>query len=351
MKDLTTRHNTDLQRAWRELRRTSPNLRPYDAAARLGVAESQLLATRCGGGVVRLRGSWADILRGAGRLGVVKTITRNRYAVHETVGKYDGLRFIQDNALVMAEGLDLRLILNSWGAAFAVRDRVGATERRSIQFFDTAGVAVHKIYPQGDDANSAFDEIATSFADADQGLDQPVGAVATSAVTRSECGSGDALLEGWSKLVDTHEFAPMLERLDIERATAMRIAEGRFTTRLEISALERMLELARDRSVPIMAFVENRGAVQIYTGKVARVENIGGWLNVLAPDFNLHLRMDLTGDVWAVRKPTVDGDVTSVETYAADGTNIVTFFGARKPGVPELSEWRSIVSDLEEVAS
>jgi putative hemin transport protein len=47
-----------------------------------------------------------------------------------------------------------------------------------------------------------------------------------------------------------------------------------------------------------------------------------------------------------VVKPTVDGDVTSLELYDKDGNNIVMFFGKRKPGEPELQAWREIVAGL-----
>jgi putative hemin transport protein len=47
-----------------------------------------------------------------------------------------------------------------------------------------------------------------------------------------------------------------------------------------------------------------------------------------------------------VRKPTVDGIVTSVELFNDDGEAIAMFFGERKPGKPELSTWRALTDDL-----
>ncbi len=47
-----------------------------------------------------------------------------------------------------------------------------------------------------------------------------------------------------------------------------------------------------------------------------------------------------------VRKPTEDGEVTAVEVFNEMGEIIVQFFGKRKPGNPELQEWRDIVAAL-----
>ncbi len=47
-----------------------------------------------------------------------------------------------------------------------------------------------------------------------------------------------------------------------------------------------------------------------------------------------------------MRKPTKDGHVTSVEAYDAKGNMIIQFFGKRKEGHDERTEWRGIVEAL-----
>jgi putative hemin transport protein len=71
---------------------------------------------------------------------------------------------------------------------------------------------------------------------------------------------------------------------------------------------------------------------------------MGPWFNVLDPTFNLHLREDATASAWIVRKPTRDGDVTSLELFDKDGFCFAQLIGARKPGKPELEAWRTILS-------
>ncbi|HBD36656.1 MAG TPA: hemin-degrading factor, partial [Cupriavidus sp.] len=96
----------------------------------------------------------------------------------------------------------------------------------------------------------------------------------------------------------------------------------------------------------IMCFVANRGIVQIHTGAVKKLLRTGPWFNVLDDTFNLHLNTEAVASSWVVNKPTVDGWVTSLELYGEDGGMIVQFFGERKPGQPELPEWRHLLESL-----
>jgi putative hemin transport protein len=129
---------------------------------------------------------------------------------------------------------------------------------------------------------------------------------------------------------------------------AFQVVEGSFTRRLPLNISETLLERAAAAKVPIMVFVGSRGCIQIHTGPVRRILARNGWTNVLDPEFNLHLRDSEVYSAWAVTKPTDDGPVTSVELLDANGAVAVRFFGARKPGIPELPEWRSIVHGLPE---
>ena len=98
------------------------------------------------------------------------------------------------------------------------------------------------------------------------------------------------------------------------------------------------------------------GNLQIHQGKVRTVRVLerghGGqenWLNILDPDVNMHLRMDLVHTAWVVKKPTTEGEVTSLELFDKDKNMIAQFFGLRKPGIPEREEWRQIIQSLSKV--
>ena len=95
-----------------------------------------------------------------------------------------------------------------------------------------------------------------------------------------------------------------------------------------------------------MSFVGNRGCIQIHTGPVKRLVEAHGWFNILDPAFNMHLRDQGVARAFSVRKPTDDGVVTSIELYDPAGDLTVSFFGKRKPGIPEQLPWRALAESF-----
>ena len=107
-----------------------------------------------------------------------------------------------------------------------------------------------------------------------------------------------------------------------------------------------VLEKAREQKLPIMIFVGNDGLIQIHTGQVENVIEARGWFNVMDEKFNLNINQDEIKSAWIVKKPSEDGIVTSLELFNRSGENVALFFGKRKPGIPELEEWRELIADL-----
>ncbi len=130
----------------RAARLASPDLRERDLADRLQISEAQLIAAHIGHGVTRISADYDRIIPAAMRLGEVMALTRNESCVIEKVGVYDGFRPGPHAALVVNHDIDLRLFPARWVHAFAVEKPVGEGVRRSIQIFDAAGDAVHKIF-------------------------------------------------------------------------------------------------------------------------------------------------------------------------------------------------------------
>jgi putative hemin transport protein len=149
---------------------------------------------------------------------------------------------------------------------------------------------------------------------------------------------------GWDAMEDTHQFFGLLKSHRLDRLQAMRLAGAPRAEPVGRDALRRVLTDAAETGAAIMVFVGNPGCLQIHTGPVHRLQDMGPWLNVLDPGFNLHLREDRIDSAWVVRKPTKDGVVTSLELFDVDGTLMAMLFGARKPGQPERTDWRELVA-------
>jgi putative hemin transport protein len=337
-----------LQAQWQALRAAKPGLRNRDAAAALGVSEAELLAAAIGAGVQRLRPDWRALFAGLPALGRVMALTRNESVVHERKGAYNAASFEGHVGLVLGDDIDLRIFLNRWAFGFAVSEESRRGTLNSLQMFDRGGTAVHKIYAQPDTDAVAWVNLVAALRAGEQ--DAPLDLSAPSAKAAPQPDSAidaDGLIQGWAALQDTHHFQPLLNRFKATPTQAFRLARGHFAWRLSASAVRGLLNAAAAQAVPIMVFVGNPGIIQIHSGPVARIQVIGEWLNVLDPDFNLHLREDHIAEVWRVEKPTADGVVTSVEVFDAAGERMATFFGTRKPGQPELTAWRHLAQSLE----
>jgi putative hemin transport protein len=331
---------------WRRLRDAEPGLRARDAAQRLGVSEGELVASRVGDGVTRLEGELPALIRELPSLGRVMALTRNAYCVHEKKGRYENIDIGGTMGIVLAEDIDLRLLLTHWRYGFAIRESARGRTLESLQFFDGDGKAVHKVYLTEQSDRPAWRSLVHRYTAAVQSpLIDCVAVADPLPVQQSDDEvSVDALRDGWRALRDPHDFFALLRKHRVTRTQALRLAGSMFATRVDDGTLRRVLEGAAAGGEPLMVFVGSPGVVQIHTGPVRKVAMTGPWLNVLDDDFNLHLRADAIAESWIVRKPVPEGTVTSLELYAEDGTQIVQVFGRRKPGVPERDDWRALLA-------
>jgi len=332
-----------LKEQWEQLKAGNPKMRIRDAAKQLGTSEAELVATGTGSTATRLEGDWKTFLAEVAGLGKVMALTRNDDAVHERKGVYNNITFQGPVGTALNEDIDLRLFMMHWASGFAVNEH----DRLSYQFFDKSGEAVHKIYCTEDSNTEAYHALTEKYKAADQHAPLEIAAYPPRPEEKAD---GDidvaAFREAWKGIKDTHEFFGMLGKHGVSRLQAMRLAPADFVKEVPNDMTRRILTAASERQVPIMVFVGNRGCIQIHTGEVKKVMEAGPWFNVLDPDFNLHVRESAIAHSYIVKKPSEDGIITSLEVYDSRGEMIVQFFGKRKPGIPELAEWRQIVQDL-----
>jgi putative hemin transport protein len=335
MNDLHARHVA--------LQEAQPRLRIRDAASALGVSEAELLDLQVGAGAVRLALEPNPLVRGLKDVGRVMSLTRNEACVHERTGRYEAVSFRGPVGLVLGRDIDLRLFTGCWAYGYAVDMPVRGRVLRSIQVFDLHGQAVQKIYLQDDGGvPEAWDALIAELRAENQeaGTLTDVPTRAPRRAPRSVV--ADALLAGWSAMTDTHQFYGLLHTHGATPGQAFLAAEGRYAHALAPTIAESLLVRASAESVPLMVFVSNPGCIQIHSGRVQRIVRRGAWINVMDPDFNLHLHDQRIGSAWAVVKPTEDGDVHSVELLDDSGEVLVRFFGVRKPGQAEDPSWRAL---------
>ncbi|WP_199102269.1 hemin-degrading factor [Aquitalea sp. ASV11] len=336
---------TLLQR-YQQLKQEQTHLRQRDAASVLGVSEAALVA--CLPETIPLQCQPAQLLPALATLGKLKSITRNQVVVHETHGEYLNLTLSEKTGLVLnPDGLDLRLFLSHWQHAYALRQPGAHGLLHSLQFFDAQGEAINKLYLLEEKKLPAWENLVqTHRMQADTLVPVPAGINIAAQPQLAASSDTSGFADAWLALQDVHHFHALLKRYGLQRQQAFSLAPPGFAWRLHGTALTALLEGAAASALPIMAFVGNRGMVQIHTGPIKAVRRVGPWLNVLDPAFNLHILEEEITALWLVRRPTRDGVITSVEVFDAAGESVLSFFGQRREGEPELAAWRALATAL-----
>lgn len=334
---------------WQSLMAETEHLRIRDAASQLKTGEAQLLSTQIGESVTRLRPEFKAIFNALPSLGSVMASTRNQWAVIEKTGQYDNLDIGDHVGLVLDHDIDLRLFMGHFHSVYAVKVPRGKDKTlHSIQFFAKDGTSLHKVYVKKQEGLDAYHQLVASFKSEDQSPVEPRFEIDPKAPpTPDEEIDVAGFQQAWLDLQDTHEFFGLLRKFGVTRTQGFRLAPDNHCWQVPpVESARSIFHQASEKEVSIMVFVPSPGCIEIHTGPVKKIKQMGNWLNVLDPKFNLHLNELGLVSAWVVCKPTEDGIVTSVEFFDRDDNLVMMCFGERKPGIPELTQWRELVDTL-----
>jgi putative hemin transport protein len=349
----------NLKQQWQKLRQEQPTLHTRDAAKTLGASEAQLLATQKDQ-VVLLKSdadSLRKIMRQALDFGEVLALSRNENGIIETTGvakKYtspnkdtlseeDKLR--QQNSVggYIGGPIDLRLNFEKWAHAFAVTQIKNGKTSRSLQFFDAQGDAIHKIFIKNKEGNILFDQLAKNFRLGDQNTTLVFTPKSINAVELPDDQIDIKEFQlTWNEMDDVHQFARIVSDFKLTREQAFRLAPEGFAQKVSASSIRTFLQDAAKERIGIMAFLGNRGIIQIFSGTIQKVAAHEEWFNVLDPNFNLHLRESAISHGWIVNR----AGIRSIEFYDKQGELIVTFFAVREPKKPQPQKWFELLEQI-----
>jgi len=346
-----TEKQIELKDRWAQFRVENPQVRIRDAAAQLGTSEAELLATEIGETVVRLNNDFPELLQEFHTLGRIMALTRNNAIVHERKGEYKNVEIINGHGkmgLVLGDDIDLRIFFSRWHFAFAVKNESPHGVRRSFQFFDGDGTAVHKIFLNDASNVAAYEKLVGKYRSNNQSQTINVLPKTEKLIDKLDAEIDvEGFRQAWTELKDTHDFFPLLKKFGVGRQQPLRLADRESAFPVAADSYKNILSKASETKLPIMIFVGNVGIIQIHTGEVERISEARGWFNILDERFNLHIKQDEIYSAWIVKKPTADGIVSSLEIFDRQGENVALFFGKRKPGVPEKSEWRELLAAVQ----
>jgi len=328
----------------RALRADNPKARARDFAALHDITEADLIAAHVGLGVTRIDATPDRLIPHVQAMGDVMALTRNESCVHERRGIYEEYHAGAHAQMVLGAEIDLRIFPAHWMHGFAVAEESPEGVKRSVQVFDAAGDAIHKVHLKPESDVTAFDSMVAALRLPDQD-----DRVALSPRTPVEAAKGDparapALRADWDRMSDTHQFLKLVRGHKMNRLGSYRVAGSPYAQRLELQAVTQALHAAADGKVAVMIFVGNLGCIQIHGGLIEKIVPMGPWINVMDPRFNLHLRADRLAEVWLVNKPTKHGAILSVEGFDARGELVLQIFGSRKEG--SIDAWNAICGGL-----
>lgn len=344
---MPTTETPSLKERYEQVIQSNPKLRIKEYADLLGISELELLASSLHDPAVKLQENPIEIYKELPKLGRVMALARNENAVHERKGTFGKVQVHGSMGLILGEDIDLRVLFDDWKYVYNVEKEHNGKMLRSIQFFNKYGKPSQKVYLTDDSNEEEYQKLIETFRSDDTTLPVVEKGEKPKNYNAIEDIDFDKAISEWEKLEDTHNFQTILDTQKIKRLELIKRAPDNLAYRVYNDAVIDILHSAVDRQVPIMVFVANDDIVQIHTGEIKNIRLIENWTNIMDENFNMHLRNDLIAETYVLFKPTNDGVVTSLELYDMEGELAITFFGKRKPGIPELPEWQAIIAELE----
>ncbi|GAB6069036.1 hemin-degrading factor [Thiomicrorhabdus hydrogeniphila] len=340
-------HNSKLKQSWEQLIEDNPRTRIRDAAEILNVSEMELLTINMPSDhTLLLHGDFKALMQRLTQVGKIMTLVRNDIAVHELSGTYPALRFNRNPQVGVAmDAIDLRIHFNEYCYAFAVQTPQGKQTLKSIQFFDKSGHALQKIYLKNQDHNQLWDDIVNSFK-----ADMQLANFNLVKVEKYNQSFVDIDLprfkKAWEQMRDVHDLSRIIKRFGISRHEAVSIIGEPYSYQIKPQSVNTFMQQVSEQKMACFVFVGNKGVTQIYSGEFQNTKEMGSWMNVLDPNFNLHVLTSTINDAWVVKKPTRFGIVTSLEIYDVNGKVSLQFAPTGTREGKESDEWRLLLEQL-----
>lgn len=349
----TTEKNDALWQSYQAKKAETPMLFPTEGASVLGVSEFELLLSSPHSRY--LGENCREMLLELHSLGVVESIVRNEFCVHEKQGVYRNLEIgkVMGLALGEGDGLDLRIFMQKWKHMLAIINPDKKNPSYCIAFFDQNGHAINKAFLTKFD-----DEILTIW----QNLTDKYAKTAPNNIEILSILPQDEWIfhplndedkqnfgKDWLAMTDVHQFHGILGKYELDRASGYTQAPDGMTTAVRPDVIEALLEKLTSEQVNSMIFVGNTGLVQIFAGALHHVKRMGDWINIMdkkQTGFTMHLKDKALSQVWFIKRPHNDGFTSAFEGFDKKGNSILAIFGERHEGQAQDPKWQALAQSL-----
>ncbi|MEM6822484.1 MAG: ChuX/HutX family heme-like substrate-binding protein [Verrucomicrobiota bacterium] len=322
---------------------TKPKLQAREVSERLGITEGELVASECGNGTVRLKEDFFNLLNEFSGLRTAMAVTRNRLAVIEVNGTYPKFQYFEGMGWGEGEIIDLRLAMGAWYEAFYVppsEDSAG-----SLQFFDREGYAVHKLFTR--DTEFVETSFLPNYSHPKQKASLDWKRDPVDAVNENPEIDQPAFCEAWSNLRDIHNAGRLLKRYRLTHLQGVRFLGDQWAYRTGKESLESVLLAAAERGLKLSISVVNLGTRQIRGGIIPDLKRFGKWMNLLQPEFNLHMDESQIHQVWKVKTPSTNGEVLSLDVFDKLGQIALQIQGTYSRTEKQQRSWIELLNEFE----
>lgn len=318
-----------------------------DFAAAHAVTEAHLMAALVGESVIRLDTDWEGIVQALPEAGEVTVVTRNPAATHRKHGVFDRIMWNEERPVVLDRNINLRIRLESWTHGFFAGAQIAGYDADGLHIFDSCGRSVLHVLARTPAGSEKLRELAQRFRDSDQspriGVHRPSPPPAAPDDAEIDVA---ALAAQWRSMLDTHDIFALARRHGAQRTQSYRLVPDDLASQVDTELFFEVLKEAARQGEGVMIFVGSPGNVQIHIGQVNTVSVTAERLSVEDETFGLEIARSLAASCWLVSKPTIDGEIRSIELFDDRGDQIAWVFGERRPGSAQAHSWHALLDRI-----
>lgn len=334
-----------------QLERQAGRARHREIAEKLNISEGELIAAHIGAPadglmrVSRLQPDWHALLKAFASLKQVMSLTRNAACVHEKDGVYSSVIEQANVVSVRGEQIDLQCRFAHWQHGFAVEESSEKGVQRSLQFYDAAGGAVHKVFLRPHSDVAAYLALVEQFSD----KNQLPGITVQPFVAPTAIKDFPSFLVAWDMVHEARDLYTLLAHCGGACLSYVQQLAAEVAQQVPVNAARVLLETAATEAIAVLILTGNTGVTQAHSGLIDKVVVMGPWLNVLDPGFNLHLREDHIAFAWVVIQSGLHGLFSSLALLNEDGELITLFASVNVTDRPEANAWADLIERLPKV--
>ena len=242
-------------------------MRNYDISREIKISEGELLSLKINSNLKYLDiPDQIQFFNDIKRLKKVMFLTRNDDIVHEKTIIPNKLDIIsnENNILLTCESPLLKFNDNLWEYAFSEYKITKNRELRSFQFFDKSGDSVLKIYLKSDDVEK-FNDISIKYESS------------YSYQLQGTC------LPSYNTNKSLKELVLLKKSININNTWNKKMFYSK-------ALFRKMLQYLSKNKNEVSLYIIGNKSVQYHVGIINKVVDFSSWLNVLDPNFNIHVK-------------------------------------------------------------